>query len=304
MLVILDYDGTLTEEEAQAETLAELSLRSLSTEILHIPYEEIKLAYEAAAHTLLASPQNYAWEVNGLPASYCNEGAFILNTSILQEMLKANPDYLAAVARRFARSEYPAVEACTNHLFHRHSAEIQARFRPSARAALQGLLDIPGAEPVILTNSMGDKVKDQLSWLGLDREIKILGDTRQYDMRPDWDMTFEHPDLGSIQVWPLPGNYQIDLRRPKYHQALLAAREQDPDIVVVADTLSLPGAMPLMMGIPFVLVLTPYTPGWCQQVVANHPMGFVIDELLQLLDLDIIRVNAHRNEVSTGVEGN
>ncbi len=47
----------------------------------------------------------------------------------------------------------------------------------------------------------------------------------------------------------------------------------------MADTLSLPGALPLMMGIPFILLRTPYTPAWCADTVRAHPMGSVLEDL-------------------------
>jgi hypothetical protein len=51
---------------------------------------------------------------------------------------------------------------------------------------------------------------------------------------------------------------------------------------VVGDTFSLPGAMPLMMGLPFFLVHTHYTPDWCARVVSAHPLGRVLDDLAEL----------------------
>jgi hypothetical protein len=40
--------------------------------------------------------------------------------------------------------------------------------------------------------------------------------------------------------------------------------------------------MPLMMGLPFFLVHTPYTPDWCARVVSAHPLGRVLDDLAEL----------------------
>jgi hypothetical protein len=75
----------------------------------------------------------------------------------------------------------------------------------------------------------------------------------------------------------------VDLRRPVYHQALAAAAADGSSLAVVADTLSLPGALPLMMDIPFLLLRTPYTPDWCAQAVEAHPRGFVLEGLGDLI---------------------
>ena len=86
MIVILDFDGTLTAEEEQAGPLAERSLTTLAHEILDVPRSQLYADYAATRAQLLSAPQCYWWEVNGLVASYCDEGAFILNTTTLQVM--------------------------------------------------------------------------------------------------------------------------------------------------------------------------------------------------------------------------
>jgi hypothetical protein len=228
------------------------------------------------------APHRYWWEVNGLVASYCDEGAFILNTTTLQVMLRENPDYLQAVTAAFPQAEYDPVMDCVNYLFHRHTAELPPRFRPAARDVLLALAEHPCRTPIILTNSLGDKVHRSLGTLALDHDIAVLGDTRQYDMDPNWPHRFSHPHLGEIQVWPVGEEYQIDLRRPVYYRALVQTAADGSRLAVVADTFSLPGALPLMMGIPFFLLRTDYTPAWCAQAVDTHPLGCVLDGLADL----------------------
>jgi len=287
--VIVDFDGTLTAEEQQARALAEKSLATLANEIIDAPREELVQAYDATQGRLLEAPHRYWWEVNGLIASYCDEGAFILNTTTLQVMLQKNEMYAQAVAAAFPQAEYDPVVDCTNALFHRHTAELAPVFRPAARQVLSSLTAQPDREPVILTNSLGDKVRRHLATLELEDDVAVLGDTRQYDMDPDWTRRFHHPELGEIQIWPISELRQIDLRRPIYYRALIQALEEDPQVVVVADTLSLPGALPLMMGLPFFLVRTRYTPDWCARVTDDHPSGHVLDDLSELpLALDTL----------------
>jgi len=280
--IIIDFDGTLTAEEEQVDALAEKSLDTLANEIVGAPRETLATDYQATRARLLRAPHRYWWEVNGLVASYCNEGAFILNTTTLQVMLGENPTYAQAVAAAFPQAEYDPVMDCVNYLFHRHTAEIPPRFRPAARAVLLTLTKHPHRTPIILTNSLGDKVNRHLGDLALDVEIAVLGDTRQYDMDPDWAHRFPHPQLGEIQIWPVSERYQIDLRRPVYYRALMQASADGSQLAVVADTLSLPGALPLMMGIPFFLLRTPYTPAWCAQAVDAHPLGRVLEDLADL----------------------
>jgi phosphoglycolate phosphatase-like HAD superfamily hydrolase len=280
--VIIDFDGTLTAEEQQAVPLAEKSLDTLASEIVGAPRDELAVAYRSTRERLLANPDRYWWEVNGLIASYCDEGAFILNTTTTQVMLRDDPGYARAVGEAFAEAEYDPIVDCSNYLFHRHTAELPPTFRPGAREVLDSLLAEPDRAPVILTNSLGDKVRRFMGALGLSEDVNVLGDTRQYEMDPAWEQHFDHPEQGAVQTLPLPGGRHVDLRRPDYYRALVQSRREDPQIVVVADTYSLPGALPLVMGIPFCLLHTPYTPAWCAQVVEEHPLGRVLDGLADL----------------------
>ena len=102
--VIIDFDGTLTAEETQVEALAEKSLDTLAHEILGVSRSRLAAAYRATRARLLAAPHRYWWEVNGLIASYCDEGAFILNTTTLQVMLRSDPAHARAVAAAFPQA--------------------------------------------------------------------------------------------------------------------------------------------------------------------------------------------------------
>jgi hypothetical protein len=287
--VIIDFDGTLTAEENQVRPLAEKSLDTLAHEIIcpvhsgaarpDLVRRQLAVDYQATRAQLLSAPYRYWWEVNGLIASYCDEGAFILNTTTLQVMLRDSPAYTQAVAAAFPQAEYDPVVDCTNYLFHRHTAELPPAFRPAARDVLLSLIAHPGRAPIVLTNSLGDKVRRFLSTLKLESEIAILGDTRQYAMDPHWAHHFSHPALGQIQIWPVGEKHQVDLRRPIYYRALRQAADDGSRLAVVADTFSLPGALPLLMGIPFFLLQTKYTPAWCTRTVKVHPLGRVLTDL-------------------------
>jgi hypothetical protein len=149
------------------------------------------------------------------------------------------------------------------------------------------LVDHPRYRPIVLTNSLGDKVRRHLSTLGFGTEVAVLGDTRQYEMDPGWSHHFRHAELGEIQVWPVDPRHSVDLRRPAYYRALVGAAAGGARPAVVADTFSLPGAVPLMMDIPFYLLRTAYTPAWCVEVVSAHPSGRVLGDLADLpMELD------------------
>ena len=279
--VILDYDGTLTAEEEQVGELAEKSIGTLSREILKVPLSQVREDYSRTRAMILAEPHRYWWQVNGAIAAYGDEGAFITNTTTIQIMLRLNDSYSEAVAGYFPDTEYDPIMDCSNYLFHKNTFDLEPRFRPAARAVLAELLATPNLEPLVLSSSKGDKVRKNLRAIGF-TEMRVLGDTRQYEMDPSWKKEFVHPQQGSGQVFQVDENHTIDLRRPAYYRALTREMEDADRLVVVADTWSMPGALPMMMEIPFLLLKTAYTPGWCERYVREHPWGQVLSDLALL----------------------
>ncbi len=281
--VIVDYDGTLTAEEEQVAELAERSIGSLSREILRAPLSQVRDDYYRIRGMLLAEPDKFWWEVNGGIASYCDEGAFIMNTTTIQTMLRMSPAYTDAVGDSFPKFEYDPIVDCTNYLFHKHTFDLEPHFREATEYVLGELMAHSRLEPIILSSSKGDKVRKNLRLLGFE-EIRVLGDTRQYEIDPCWKRQFVHPKQGKGQIFSVDEKRTIDLRRPVYHSALIKEMEGAVKLVVAADTLSMPGALPLMMGIPFLLLKTDYTPAWCKAYVRKHPYGEVLPDLALLVE--------------------
>jgi len=290
--VIIDYDGTLTPEEEQVGQLAEAAFETLSKEILGLPKARIRRDYQTTKQKLLAAPQKYSWRVNGVPACYCHEGAFVLNTVTIQEMLGKNGFYNGRVEAAFKGSDYDPVTACTNYLFHKNSALLTPKFRQGVKQALVELINHPQIQAIVLTNSKTDKVKRNLETIGItqkgknngkfEHEIDILGDTRQYYMDAAWDYHFDHPRHGKIQVLPIDEQFEVDLRRPIYHQALLGQAGDGIKVVTVGDIFSLVGSVPLMLGMDFILFKAPYVPAWSERFVKSHPQGRIIEDIRQL----------------------
>jgi len=290
--VIMDFDGTLTDEGRQAKQLATIARRMLAKDILHVSLREIEKAYEKIRKKILACPHRFHWEVNGLPATYAYEGAYLLNTAIMQEIVRSKPTYLSAVKKLFPSDGLDPVTRCTNHLFHKGTFQVRPYFLGGVRRLLISLIKHPAIDPVIMTNSETRKIKKNLRKLRIGQcgtkhhfchELEILGDTRQYHMDSNWNQVFQHHIHGPIQVLPVNKRFSVDLRRPVYFEALRRIIEQgDNEAVVVADGFSLAGALPLCMGLRFILKKTDFTPAWTEEYVASHPNGTVVGELGEL----------------------
>lgn len=289
--ILLDFDGNLTDEPRQAAELAGIALDMLA-DLLGAPIADLEALYAEIKKQILSNPHLHPWEVNGLPACYAYEGAYLLNTVILQQILKSEPRFLAVVTARFPADSLDSVTHCVNHLFHNGSLSVNPHFLPETRDFLISLLSDPSLDSTIFTNSQTQKIAANLRHLEIgvvganhpyEEEIAILGDTRQYHLDANWPQTFPHPVHGPIQVLPVNDRFWVDLRRPVYHAALKREIERGyRDIIIVADGFSLAGALPLMMGLSFIFHKTGSAPDWAQNLVASHPRGRVATGLPEI----------------------
>src|SRR3990170_155332 len=191
--VALDFDGTLTDEDRQARELKGIAQQMLAEKILNVPLRDVKRHYREVRKSILANPHKYHWSVNGLKATYAHEGAYLLNTSILQEVMRCDLNYLRTVMRKFPPNSLDSVTLASNHLFHKGTIRVNPYFLSGADEFLITLIKHPMIEPVIITNSETRKIEKNLKKLRIGRkgsrhrfpyEIEILGDTRQYHMDP------------------------------------------------------------------------------------------------------------------------
>lgn len=292
--IILDFDGTLTNETEQAAELAKVSTQMLADEILKIPSEEVENIYNNEREKILKNPHLYLWKVNGMPATYAYEGAYLLNTVVLQQVLSSNSFFIKTIEKQFPPGELDSVTKCLNYLFHEGSLGVNPHFLDGARELLISLIKNELIDPVILTNSETRKINKNLTQLQIgekgtrhqfEHEIEILGDTKQYFLDPNWDVYFDNQDYGKIQILPVTPLFSVDLRRPIYYEALSKIKSQGyKEIVVAADGFSLAGALPLNMGLHFILLKTDHTPEWSWNYVAAQPKGHVAKGMSDLGD--------------------
>lgn len=275
-ILVLDFDGTMTDAEAEGRPFRAGYLEDLCTlvgrpagdaEVLAIAEEvEAELARAPASHPFLWMGRAVA------PAA-------------VDPYLRMVP-----IAHRIL-DRFGAVPSMTDRgrllggvLYKYNYAKTLGHpvFRAGAGDALQAL---GGTQAWIVTNSDTHAVAGKVA--ALDRDApgvawltaRVRGYARKFDVDDEW--------TGAPATLALPGlDRPVLLRRRNYHAILRAilddAGAEFADLVVVGDIFELDLAMPLALGARVGLVSSARTPAYEHAFVATHPRGRVIEDLREI----------------------
>ena len=275
-ILVLDFDGTMTDAEAEGRPFRDGYLEDLCTlvgrpagdaEILAIAEEvEAELTLAPASHPFLWMGRAVA------PA-------------VVDPYLRMVP-----IAHRIL-DRFGAVPSMTDRgrllggvLYKYNYAKTLGHpvFRAGAGEVLRAL---GGTQAWIVTNSDTHAVAGKVA--ALDREApgvawmtsRVRGYARKFDVDDGW--------TGAPTTLALPGlDRPVLLRRRNYHAILRAILDEAgaafTDLVVVGDIFELDLAMPLALGARIGLVSSARTPAYEHAFVATHPRGRVIVDLHEI----------------------
>jgi phosphoglycolate phosphatase-like HAD superfamily hydrolase len=275
-ILVLDFDGTMTDAEAEGRPFRDGYLEDLCAlvgrpagdpEILAIAHEvEAELARAPEAHPFL-------WM--GRAVAPATVDPYLRMVPIAHRIL----DRFEAMPRAADRGRLLG-----NVLYKYNYAKTLGHpvFRAGAGEVLSALT---GRDAWIVTNSDTHAVAGKVATL--DREApgvawltsRVRGHARKFDVDDRW--------TGAPETLALPGlDRPVLLRRHNYHailrEILDAAGAEFHDLVVVGDIFELDLAMPLALGARVGLVASGHTPGYERAFVAGHERGRVIEDLREI----------------------
>lgn len=269
-LVILDFDGTMTDAEAEGLPFTAGYLEDVAA-LTGRPLEEVLQMAKRFEGEVLAEPQKYGWLHKGrivCPATVDPYQRFM-------PVMKKIFDACGAFAVEAERERLEQV------LFRYNYKKTVRAFRPHAVEALCALQEF---DTYVVTNAHVDPVKGKirqldeqsggrLGWL-LDRVVGLAKKQVVEDTETDLPAELRLPGL----------ERPVLVRRPHYRQVLERLREGRPwsQVVAVGDIFELDLSLPLTLGARVVLTANAFTPSWERAFVSAHPRGRVIDDLREL----------------------
>jgi phosphoglycolate phosphatase-like HAD superfamily hydrolase len=275
-VLVLDFDGTMTDAEAEGRPFRDGYLEDLCA-LVGRPAgdaEVLAIADEVEAE-LAKSPDQFPFMWMGRAVAPATVDPYLRMVPISHRIL----DRFDAIASATDRGRLLG-----SVLYKYNYAKTLGHpvFRAGAGDVLRAL---SGTDAWIVTNSDTHAVAGKVA--ALDREFpgvvwltsRVRGHARKFDIDDAW--------AGADAELALPGLARpVLLRRRQYHDILAdivrAANATFADLVVVGDIFELDLAMPLALGARVGLVSSPRTPAYERAYVEAHPRARMIDDLAEI----------------------
>lgn len=275
-VLVLDFDGTMTDAEAEGHPFRVGYLEDLCTLVGRTPGDpEIAAIADQVEAELAAHPEAHPFLWAGRAVAPATVDPYLRMVPIAHRIL----DRFAALPSPDDRGRLLG-----GVLYKYNYAKTLGRpvFRPGAGDALR---ELAGRNAWIVTNSDTHAVAGKVA--ALDHESpgvawltsRVRGQARKFDIDDSWT------EVASELA--VPGLARpVLLRRRAYHDILRAILDDAgatfADLTVIGDIFELDLALPLALGARVGLIATPRTPDYERTFVATHPRGRVIERLAEI----------------------
>lgn len=269
--IVLDFDGTFTRVDEEAEPFVEAFRVGLEAQI----GPERFARWDAIGSAIEAAPERFGWEYDGVIVAPAHADPYIRCTTIGQALL-AEDGVPTARRSEILQGLYKACYPLSRTVF-----------REDAKGVVEALV-ASGLPVFVISNSATEHVRakiDALDPIGKS-SLHVRGDARKF--------VIHEPEKSYPRFEALPERMTIAglerplwLRRGYYYEALRKVWEEtstSPErTIVCGDIFELDLAMPSRLGSRVHLVARPETPEYERRAARTIPGGGTSQELAGLL---------------------
>jgi FMN phosphatase YigB (HAD superfamily) len=272
--VILDFDGTFTDAEAEGAPFA----AAFRDGIFDLVGRDISAEWDEMKQTIEADPRRFGWVFDGRIVAPALADPYIRATTTAQGVL----DRVGVLKNPEARN------AVVQGLYHWAYGKTLSVFREEAKDVLEAIL-AKGLRTYCITNATTDgvikKLESLIPGVVTEKRIHIHGAAQKFWIGPP-----KQPDARWEKV---PTEYRVDglerpifVRRGRYFDAIqqvFAEAQCDPrDVIVCGDIFELDLSLPLNLGMQIHLVQGKTTPDY--ELAEVKRVGQTAGSLKALLD--------------------
>ena len=268
-VLVLDFDGTMTDAEKEGGPYRRGYLEDLST-LSGLSLDEVLTLATQFDTEVAKNPHEYGWQFNGQIVAPAVVDPYLRMMPVARKIFDYSQTFLNTNDRTrildgiLYKYNYPKTLNC---------------FREGAGAVLESL---ERSATYVVTNSHTEPVRNKLKSLGRSDAQncslewlleRVHGSAKKYVI----DNAFtEVPERMELKGLPRP----ILLRRAKYYQVLaqILANEKArfEDLVVVGDIFELDLSLPFALGARVGLLANDFTPEYEKSFLDSHPRGAVL----------------------------
>jgi len=268
-LVILDFDGTLTDIDKEAIPAVEGWKKDIGNE-LRLSTPEIDKKWSVAQAKIKENPTNYGWLSDSRIVAPAYADPLVMARTISELLFDEAGVYMD-------RSERETI--LQNRFFKRNYDLMRIVFKDEVVGFLGRVCD--KFNVCIVTNSETECVAKKVAQLPREySNIPIHGDAKKYILDLKWE---DVPESVDRQGYGRP----LFLQRRKYAAILLSLmsnRGLKPDnVVIVGDVYELDLLLPEHLGMHIVLTPRDSTPAFEIEVARTSPLGYVTRSLMEVI---------------------
>ncbi len=271
-LVVLDFDGTMTDAEAEGAPFRGGYLGDLAA-LTGLDIAEVEALAERFEAEIAMAPEAHGWIFNGQIVAPASVDPYLRVMPVARRILDHTGSFLDPTDRT----------RLLDAILYKYN--YQKTLDAPREGALETLLALKDVPVYVVTNSHTDAVSrkvvsigtpdggpNQLDWL----LPRIHGRAKKYVL----DATFDAVD----ESMTLPGlSRPVLLRRRHYHDVVDTLRTTVgcawSEVLVVGDIFELDLALPLACGARVALMCNPFTPPWESAFLESHPRGSLISSV-------------------------
>lgn len=273
-MLILDFDGTLTDAEEEGRPFRVGYLEDLAT-IVGASVEEVTELIDGFTEEMMANRDAHGWMFNGHLVAPASVDPYLRVMPVARMLL----DHYDVIPKESTRSRM-----LDGILYKYNYPKSRICFR---EGAYEFLASREGTDTWIVTNSATDPVRNKVAELArqagkpgsLDWLVeRVYGFGKKYVIDSSWD--------GIAESMELPGlGRPVLLRRKRYFDLLETLRGEAgcgwADVRVVGDIFELDLCVPLHMGATVGLLANDFTPPYEQDYLRAHERGAVLGSLAE-----------------------
>lgn len=276
-LLVLDFDGTMTDAEAEGVPFHEGYLEDIGV-LTGLAMDEVRALATRFAAEVAADPDTHGWVFDGRIVAPASVDPYLRIMPIARKIF----DHVGAFLRDADRTRL------LDLLYKDNYPKTKVAFRPGAREALIGLEALEGVRSVVVSNSPAETLQRKIRALGANPDGSnalepIIAGVNGHAMKYVIDDAFTAVPASIA----LPGLARpVLLRRRHYFNVLDRLRRECgatwADVTVVGDIFELDLSLPLALGARVGLVVNAFTPAYEKAFVSTHPRGRLLGALAEI----------------------